>query len=312
MPQPPLKGGFMKKFIVISVIMVVTLYLGIAFFTAQAQDTTKDDKPTFYRLTPGVYVNPWPRFTVTYPKSWVEHRPFPGEVFRAGIDNPAGLLNHFHVVLNPISFEFDMIAPTILRFAKTQDQNATLVSDKPSQLRDGTPAREVEIHYLRTNGIPINWLDLCTKKGTLSTICIGVISNEKIGGDLKAIVYSLEFQPGKDELVMVPPDVQEFIDKWCSDIVSHDVAKVVAHYSERYLNSGMRKDNIGQYFRRIIDSITSFEVGITEFVPAGDRAYLAGFASNNWGKTMLTGTSIIKENGEWKWYGNQRDPAPSD
>ena len=49
--------------------------------------------------------------------------------------------------------------------------------------------------------------------------------------DLKAIAYSLEFQPGKDEPVKVPPDVQEFLDKNDSDLVSHDLAKVMTHYS---------------------------------------------------------------------------------
>jgi len=51
-------------------------------------------------------------------------------------------------------------------------------------------------------------------------------------------------------------------------------------------------------------------VGITDFVPAGDRAYLAGFTVTNGSKWPLYGASIIKENGEWKWYGNQRDVAP--
>jgi hypothetical protein len=26
--------------------------------------------------------------------------------------------------------------------------------------------------------------------------------------------------------------------------------------------------------------------------------------------TVALGTSIIKESGEWKWYGNQRDVSP--
>jgi hypothetical protein len=52
-------------------------------------------------------------------------------------------------------------------------------------------------------------------------------------------------------------------------------------------------------------------VGITDFVPAGDRVYLTGFVINNFGKFAIGGISIIKENGEWKYYGNQRDVSPS-
>jgi hypothetical protein len=52
------------------------------------------------------------------------------------------------------------------------------------------------------------------------------------------------------------------------------------------------------------------EIGVTEFVPEGDRAYLAGFGRINLG-TGMVGDTIIKENGEWKWYGNQREAIPT-
>ena len=50
---------------------------------------------------------------------------------------------------------------------------------------------------------------------------------------------------------------------------------------------------------------------LTDFVPAGDKAYLAGFTSGNFRKNaVMRETAIIKENGEWKWYGNQREVVP--
>jgi ketosteroid isomerase-like protein len=110
--------------------------------------------------------------------------------------------------------------------------------------------------------------------------------------------------------VKVPTDIQEFLDSWRNAIVSHDIAKVLAHYSDRFLNSGNKKAWLDQFFRQFIGSVTSLEVGITDLVPAGDRAYLAGFVSSYFGKRMLQETSIIKENGEWKWFGNQRDVSP--
>jgi hypothetical protein len=135
-------------------------------------------------------------------------------------------------------------------------------------------------------------------------------SNEKIGEDLKAILYSLEFQPGRDEPVKVPPDVQEFLDRHCNDLLSHDLTKLMTHYSDKFLSSGNRRGEVERFFRQIIGLVTSVEVGITEFVPAGDRAYLAGFVNTYIGKLMLGDASIIKENGEWKFYGNQRDVSP--
>jgi hypothetical protein len=159
------------------------------------------------------------------------------------------------------------------------------------------------------NGEPLSWLGVVTKKGDF-LVSVNVGTREStIGEDLRAIPYSLQYEPGKDDPVKVPPDVQEFLDKHCSDLISHDLAKFMTHYSDRYLNSGVRKGGMERWWRQIIGLITSAEMGIIEFIPAGDKVYLAGFGTTNLGKGMLD-TSIIKESGEWKWYGNQRDVSP--
>jgi hypothetical protein len=133
----------------------------------------------------------------------------------------------------------------------------------------------------------------------------------RIGEHLKAILYSLQFEPSEDEPMKPPPDVQEFFDGLCSAWVSHDLAKLMSHYSDRYLHSGMKKGEMERMFRQRIGFVTSYEISVTDFVAAGDRAHLAGFTIvNNIATFPITGTSIIKENGEWKWYGNQRDVSP--
>ena len=71
----------------------------------------------------------------------------------------------------------------------------------------------------------------------------------------------------------------------------------------------MRKLEVERNWRQWIGFIISIKGVITDFVPAGDRAYLAGFTISNLGKIPIS-ASIIKENGEWKWRGNQRDPSP--
>jgi hypothetical protein len=151
---------------------------------------------------------------------------------------------------------------------------------------------------------------LAVQKGDLQMHWYVFSFSGKIGEDLKAILYSIQYEPSKDKLVKVPPDVQEFLDRWRNDIVSHDVAKVMTHYSDRYLNSGVKKGDVKRDIGLFIGLTMSLKVGITDFVAAGDRAYLAGFVSLNGEKNMLRETSIIKENGEWKWYGNQRDVSP--
>ena len=166
--------------------------------------------------------------------------------------------------------------------------DVTVVTDKPSHLPDGTPAREIELHY-SINGIPKNWLCLATKKGDDVIVHVEVASlSGKVGDDLRAIPYSLHFQPEKDVVIKVPPDVQEFFDKANNDLVSHDLAKVMTHYSDRYLNSGKKKREIERKWGFMIDRFTTSEIGVTEFVPEGDKAYLAGFERINLGTGMLT------------------------
>ena len=297
----------MKKPIVVSVLIAVMLLAWGSFAPAQPQDSAKEEKPTFYRLTPGVYVNPWPRFTVTYPKDWVERRPRFGE-FRASAPVFPPLPSLYIIIWqNPIPL--DKWAESWVKIFRIQGAtDVTVVSDKPTRLRDGTPAQEVELHGV-INGEPVNTMSLATKKGDM-LILTGSSLSGKIGEDQKTMLYSIEFQPGKDEQVKVPPDVQEFLDRHCNDLLSHDLAKLMTHYSDRFLSSGNRKGEVERFFRQFIGLVTSVEVGITEFVPAGDRAYLAGFEATNVGKGMLFEASIIKESGEWKFYGNQRDVSP--
>ena len=298
----------MKKLIILSMIMALMLLTDSFFATAQPQDLAKEEKPTFYRLIPGVYVNGWPRFTIHYPKDWVERLPFPHETFRA--EPPGRTGEMVAITISQSSQPLEKHADRQVFVYKTvvKAKDVTVVSDKPSQLRDGTPAREVEIQAVLE--APVNWLTLATKRGDM-WITLGVGGpNVKIGESLKAILYSLQYEPGKDEPVKVPPDIQEFLDKYCSDLVSHDLAKVMTHYSDRYLSSGERKGEAERRIRQFIGLITSFEEGITDFVAAGDKVYLTGFVSSNSGRAVLKGTSIIKENGEWKWYGNQRDVSP--
>jgi hypothetical protein len=176
-------------------------------------------------------------------------------------------------------------------------------------LPDGTPAREVEYRMV-WSGTPVNPMGLAVKKGDLQVRLSVIRPGGRVGEDLKAILYSIEFQPGKDESVKPPPDIQEFLDKWCSAVLSHDLTKVRSHISDRYLNSGARKGEMERFWMQRIGLITSYRVSITDSVPSGDRVYVTGFTSQVGEKWMLSGTSIIKESGEWKWYGNQRDVSP--
>jgi len=58
----------MKRLIAVSLIMAAMVLAGGVLAPAQAQTPANDLKPTFISPTPGLYVNGWPAFTVSYPK----------------------------------------------------------------------------------------------------------------------------------------------------------------------------------------------------------------------------------------------------
>ena len=298
----------MKWTIGLSLILAVSWLTG-SLTLSYAQSPAKADAPTFYHLVPGTYVNGWPRFTIQYPKDWVEVRPRPDQLFRASAPGPAHD-RQFWVAAGGSTTPLNKTADYFLKLWSSIGTDAAVVSDKPSRLRDGTPAQEVEYRFV-LGGVPVNIMVLAmTRSGTI-TYTFVESRDAKIGEDLRAILYSVEFQPGFDEPVKLPPDVQTFLDEYCRANVAHDMEKGMSYWSDRYLYSGMRKGEIERYLKPGIDRITSFEMIITDFIPAGDTAYLTGYASGNLGKGgSLLNTMIIKENGQWRWYGNQRDAAP--
>jgi hypothetical protein len=299
----------MKTPMVLSVMIAAILLAGSAFSTASAQTPTTDDTPTFYHLVPGTYVNGWPRFTITYPKDWVETASLAGEFFRVRSPMPSPGPT-FAVSVGSSPLPLDKVADAVVpKFKGVGYKDVTIVSDKPSRLRDGTPAREVGIRFA-VNGVPYSFLILATQRGDMRMSVYAAWPSGTTGEEEREAVHSLEFQQGHDEPVKVPDDVKELLDRQCRAIVAHDVGQVMAGYSDRYLHSGRKKGEMGRIWRQIIGMITSCEIGITDFVPAGDRAYVAGFMTGNFGRNPWLDTSIIKENGEWKWHGNQREAAP--
>jgi hypothetical protein len=199
----------MRKPIVLSVVMALLLLTGNSFAPSHAQTPTKDDTPTFYRLTPGVYVNGWPAFTVFHPIDWVEQRPRPGEIFRVAI--PGVDFTIARPFQSPLTL--DRLVDFVVPFFRGLARDVMVVRDTSSQLEDGTPAWEVEIQMVLNDGA-FNYLGIAMKKGDLWIIANTGSSSGKIQRDARAIPYSFEFKPDKDEPVKLPPDVKQFLDRY--------------------------------------------------------------------------------------------------
>ena len=318
----------MKKLIVLSLI-VAGIVLMAGFSTpAQVQSPGVDAKPTFISPTPGLYVNGWPPFTVSYPKDWEELPPKPMAVFEAAGTRlglyPSPVLA-IMVLATPLPIE-DW-AKIFIPAWSTIFTDIKVLSDKPSQLKDGAPAREIEWEFVRNydalqmslkNAPKHNGLLFVTKKDSGACVAIRLTDYRgKLGEELKSIAYSLTFLQGREEPVKVPPDVQAFLDMYCVDVVNHDVKAIMEHYSDRFRHSSGSKASMELWFRNdpnspIHTGVSSLKAIVTVFEPQGDKAYVDGFylakAKGDAAamKTPMYFQQIINEHGHWKWFGNQK------
>jgi hypothetical protein len=315
------------KRLVLSLLSALMLW-GAGFFApVHAQSPANDLKPTFISPTPGLYVNGWPAFTVSYPKEWVEMPLPPAAVLRAGAPRPDSYPSPSFVILVFVSPRpLEEWAKQFMPVWVNAFTDIKVLSDKPSQLKDGTPAREVEVEFVPKidvtgrsieNAPKNNGFLLATKKD-VTWVAILLLGDEgKLGEDVKRIPYSLTFQPDREKPVQVPPDVRAFLDMYSADMMGHDVKAFMEHFSDRFFQGGTSKKDMELWFRNdpfspIQRGIISNEATVTVFEPRGDKAYVDGFLvskakseANAW-KTPITFQQIINEHGEWKWLGNRR------
>jgi hypothetical protein len=311
----------MKRPIVLSLITVGMLLMAGFPAAAQAQAPPNDLKPTFISPTPGLYVNGWPPFTVSYPKEWGEAPLFgPFSVFHVGVARPelppSTYFPSVTVVVFYVPLPLEDWAKWDMPMYLQAGTDIKVLSDKPSRLKDGTPAWEREIEYVsKISGRKVNDFGLMTKKG-LVWVAIHVDDDKgRIGEDLKKIAYSLTLQQGREDPVKVPPDVRAFLDMYRVDVLSGDVRTMMAHFSDRFLWGGMGKAFVEQGFRNdpaVQRGIISFEATVTVFEPQGDKAYVDGFflrkakGDADAVKIPMLLQQIINEHGQWKWFGNQK------
>jgi hypothetical protein len=310
----------MKRLIVLAMIMAVILLVAAL---VHAQTPAIDLKPTFISPTPGLYVNGWPAFTVSYPKEWEVMPPYARSLFSVGVPRPDLPMGYYLPTLTVAAFPSPLpLEDWAKMFMPIWVEIATdikVLSDKPSRLKDGTPAREVEVEFVYKSGPKATGLLLATKKDE-DPIWVALSLADDKGKPveyLKRIAYSLTFQPGREKPVNVPPDVRAFLDMFCVDIVSGDVKAIMEHYSDRYLNSGASKAFAEQFWLNdpmspINRGLISQDATVTVFEPHGDKAYIDGFwlRKTKGNATTLNAPmsyqQIINEHGQWKWYGNQK------
>lgn len=105
-----------------------------------------------------------------------------------------------------------------------------------------------------------------------------------------------------------PAEVQKFLDDFGAAAESGDVDKILSFYSDKFLLNGKSKESVRQTWQKAIQASPkrTFKVLLTQFKQEGDIGHVAGTILTN-GLTLPLRTNLmIKENGVWRWYGNQQ------
>jgi ketosteroid isomerase-like protein len=105
-----------------------------------------------------------------------------------------------------------------------------------------------------------------------------------------------------------PADVQKFLDDFGAAAEGKDVDAILSFYSDKFLLNGRGKDSLRQVWQRAMKASPkrTFKVVLKKFEQKGNIGYVAGSILTNGHTMSLRSNMIIKENGAWRWYGNQQ------
>jgi hypothetical protein len=125
--------------------------------------------------------------------------------------------------------------------------------------------------------------------------------------DLVAAAVQRE-RPPKKPLVAVdlPTDVKAFIADYNQAIYNKDIEKMSELISDRFLHEGVTKQMEVSFLAGANSYISEAKIIITKFKPMGEEAEVDVWLKDKYFESLfMKGCGLIKENGNWKWYGNQ-------
>ena len=115
------------KYIKISLVILSTFFFG-AFATIPEKSE------------PGLYVNGWPTFALSYPVDWIEKTPELRGAFRAEAlgGSPSLRISVIPNMNTPLKYSTRFVIPELAKIGK----DIKVIYDKETKLEDGTPAQE--------------------------------------------------------------------------------------------------------------------------------------------------------------------------
>jgi CubicO group peptidase (beta-lactamase class C family) len=115
-------------------------------------------------------------------------------------------------------------------------------------------------------------------------------------------------RPPKKQLkaVELPTDVKAFITDYDQARFKKEVVTMADLMSDRFLHDGVTKQMALRFLKGTFSYTSEAKIIITKFELEGDEAKIDVLLKDKYFEApFMTGSKLIKENGQWKWYGNQ-------
>ncbi len=108
------------------------------------------------------------------------------------------------------------------------------------------------------------------------------------------------------EAVELPPDVKAFTTGFNQALFDSDRVKIANFFSDRFLTNGSTKQMFLNFLWETLSYVREAKIVLTNFEPGGDIAQIEGIIKDKYFEApLMPGSMLIKEHGQWKWYGNQ-------
>ena len=105
----------------------------------------------------------------------------------------------------------------------------------------------------------------------------------------------------------LPPDVDAFLMDYSQARLNKNMATIAEFISDRFLYDGATKQMALRFMSGTLPYISGTEIIITRFEPEGDEVKIDVWLKDKYFESLfMTETRLIKENDQWKWYGNQK------
>jgi CubicO group peptidase (beta-lactamase class C family) len=106
--------------------------------------------------------------------------------------------------------------------------------------------------------------------------------------------------------VELPTDVKAFIADYDQARFNKDLIKMADLISDRFLYSGVTKQMAVEFLSRNLSYMSQAKMIITKFEPEGNEVKIDVWLKDKYfDAPFMIGSKLIKENEDWKWFGNQ-------